>query len=288
MSTIQFNPATGVSSMTPKSLFGYDVLSVVGHGAASAIYAVSDPKSGQVYALKHVVRKVEKDQRYIAQVQNEYEVGKLVSHPTLRKVVELKTVKRFFGPITEVALVMELIDGVPYDEKHLTDLRKITEIFIEVANGLWEIHKAGYVHCDTKPGNIMVTSEGHVKIIDLGQAAKVGTVKERVQGTPSFIAPEQARCKPLSEQTDVYNFGATLYWALTHTRVPTLLTVDKEDRGVVKEQRYPSPMELRPDIPASLSNLVMQCLRLRPSERVNGISGVLVRLEDCLPEIPRT
>jgi eukaryotic-like serine/threonine-protein kinase len=287
MSTISVNGPWGAVTMTLKSLFGYDVISEIGRGAASTIYAVTDPKSGQVYALKHVVRKVEKEQRYVAQVQNEFEVSKLVSHPTLRKVVELKQVKRFFGPVTEVALIMELIDGLHYDEKGYTELRRIVDVFIEVAKGLWEIHKAGYVHCDTKPGNIMITSDDRVKLIDLGQAAKVGTVKARVQGTPSFIAPEQARCKPLSEQTDVYNFGASLYWALTGKRVPTLLTVEKEDRGIVKEQRYPSPMELRPEMPASLSNIVMQCLRLRPSERVNGISGVLVRLEDCLPEIAR-
>src|SRR5829696_4122284 len=103
--------------MTPRSLFGYDVLSEIGKGAASTIYAVTDPKSGQLYALKHVVRKVEKEQRYIQQVQNEFEVSRLCRHPVLRKVIDLKSVKKFFGPVTEVALIMELIDGVPMDER---------------------------------------------------------------------------------------------------------------------------------------------------------------------------
>lgn len=274
--------------MTPKQLFGYDVISEVGRGAASIIYAVSDPASGgQVYALKHVVRRNEKEQRYVEQVQNEFEVSKLCAHPVLRKVVDLKTVKKFFGPITEVAMTMELIDGVPFDEKRYTDVKRIVDVFIEVAKGLWEIHKAGYVHCDTKPGNIMITSDGGVKLIDLGQAAKIGTVKERVQGTPSFIAPEQARCKPLSDQTDVYNFGASLYWALTHQRVPTLLTVNKEDRHIVKAQQYPSPMDLNPQVPPDLSNIVMQCLRLRPNERVAGIASALVRLQDSRTDMGR-
>ena len=95
-----------------------------------------------------------------------------------------------------------------------------------------------------------------IRLIDLGQACKTGTVKERVQGTPSFIAPEQARCKPLSEQTDVYNFGASLYWALTGRRVPTLMTVEKEDRGIVKEQRRPSAVRNRLDLPV----FFLQCL----------------------------
>jgi eukaryotic-like serine/threonine-protein kinase len=269
------------AAMTPKSLFGYDILSEIGQGAASHIYAVSDPKTHQIYALKHVIRKVEKDQRYIQQVQNEYEVSRAVSHPVLRKVFELKQVKKFFGPITEVALIMELIDGICYDEKGLTDIRTILEMFIKLADALWEVNKAGYVHCDTKPGNIMVQSDGAVRLIDLGQACKIGTTKERVQGTPSFIAPEQARCKPLTEQTDVYNFGATLYWALTHTRVPTLLTVEKSERRIVKEQDFPSPLQLNDKVSPSLSDLVMHCLRLRPYERVNGMGSVLMRLEDA-------
>ena len=282
MSTVPYKAATtGVGTM-PRALFGYDILSEVGKGAASTIYAVSDPKSGQVYALKHVVRKNEKEQRFIQQVQNEYEVGKLCNHPVLRKVYDLKSIKKFWGPINEVALIMELVDGMPFDDRRMTDIREIIRIFIEVADGLWEVNKAGYVHCDTKPQNIMVTADGHVKLIDLGQACKAGTVKERVQGTPSFIAPEQARCKPLTDQTDVYNFGATLYWALTHQRVPTLLTVDREDRRVVKEQDYPSPLQLNENVPRSVSDIVMQCLRLRPSERVFGMGTVMMRLEDSL------
>jgi serine/threonine-protein kinase len=269
------------AAMTPKSLFGYDIISEIGQGAASRIYAVTDQKSGQVYALKHVVRKVEKEQRYIEQVQNEFETSRAVSHPVLRKVYDLKTVKKFFGPIVEVALIMELIDGVPYDERPLSSVKSVLDGFMKVADALWEVNKAGYVHCDTKPGNILITSSNEIRLIDLGQACKIGATKERVQGTPSFIAPEQARCKPLTEQTDVYNFGATLYWALTGRRVPTLLTVEKSERRIIKEQDFPTPMQLNEQISPSLSELVMHCVRLRPYERVNGMGSVLMRMEDC-------
>jgi serine/threonine protein kinase len=280
MSTIPYKDLTG-SAKASKKLFGFDILSEIGKGAASTIYAVSDPKSGQVYALKHVVRTTDREQRFIEQVQNEYEVGKACKHPVLRKMVELKTVKKFFGPITEVGLVMELIDGVPYDERGITDLNQIIEIFMKVAQGLWQVNKAGYVHCDIKPGNVMLTPDNGVRIIDLGQACKIGAVKERVQGTPNFIAPEQARCKPLTEQTDVYNFAASFYWALTGRRVPTLLTVEKSDRRVVKDQDYPSPRDLKPEIPQSLSDIVMRCLRLRASDRYTDMGMVLMHIEDC-------
>jgi serine/threonine protein kinase len=281
MSVMPYKSAMG-AAMTPRDLFGYHVISEIGKGAASTIYAVSDPASGQVYALKHVLRKSDKEQRFIEQVQNEFEVSKICKHPVLRKVVDLKTVKKFFGPITEVALIMDLIDGIPLDEKPLSGVKLILMDFIKVAEALWEVNKAGYVHCDTKPGNIMITGDGTVRLIDLGQACKIGTAKERVQGTPSFIAPEQARCKGLSEQTDVYNFGATLYWALTGRRVPTIMTVEKADRQMVKEQSYPSPRELNEQVPPRLSELVMHCLRHRPWERPTDMGSVLMRLEDCL------
>jgi serine/threonine-protein kinase len=266
--------------MTPRSLFGYDIISKVGEGAASLIYAVSDPKTKQVYALKHVVRKTEKDNRFIQQVMVEHEVGKACDHPVLRKVYELKTIKKFWGPVTEVALIMELVDGKTLDTRGVNGVREALDIFIKVAEGLWDMAKHGYVHCDTKPGNIMVSAEGKVHLIDYGQACKMGMVKERIQGTPAFIAPEQARCKPLTEQTDVYNLGATLYWGLTGKRVPTLLTVDKSERRIVKEQNYPTPHQINPDVPPTLSDMVMACLRLRPYERILGMGKVLMLLEE--------
>ena len=265
--------------MTPRSLFGFQIISKLGEGAASQIYAVQDPNNKQVYALKHVVRKTEKDNRFIQQVMVEYEVAKACDHPVLRKVFDLKQVKKFWGPITEVALIMELVDGQTLDTRGVNGLRETLDIFIKVAEGLWDMAKHGYVHCDTKPGNIMVSASGKVHLIDYGQACKAGTVKERVQGTPAFIAPEQARCKPLTEQTDVYNLGATLYWALTGKRVPTLLTVDKSERRIVKEQNFPSPGELNPDVPPTLSDMVMACLKLRPYDRVMGMGKVLMLLE---------
>src|SRR5688500_12115222 len=77
-------------SKFPKSLFGYDVLSLVGEGAGSLIYCVSDKKTNQIYALKHVVRTTDKDVRFIEQLEAEHEVGQKVRHPGLRRTFDLK------------------------------------------------------------------------------------------------------------------------------------------------------------------------------------------------------
>src|SRR3954447_10209886 len=113
MSAIDLNRLSGDS--IPKSLFGYDVIDFLGEGAGSSIYVVSDPRSHQIYALKHCVRKTEKHARFIDQLMNEWEVSKHIAHASLRKSVDVKETKTWLGKVTEAALVMELFDGVPID-----------------------------------------------------------------------------------------------------------------------------------------------------------------------------
>src|SRR5690242_11877938 len=84
----------------PKSLFGYHVIDLIGQGAGSLIYAVSDPASGQLYALKHVVRKTDKDLRFIEQLEAEHAVGQLVRHPGLRRTFDLKISKTLLLKVT--------------------------------------------------------------------------------------------------------------------------------------------------------------------------------------------
>ena len=268
-----------ISPPKPKSLYGYDVVSRVGQGAGSTIYVVCDPKSGQLYALKHVIRYGEKSIRFIEQLQNEFEISKLFRSPILRKSIDLKITKKLLGGVTEAALVMELIDGTPLEAMEPLAIPKLIDVFLQTARGLSSLHKMRYVHCDMKPHNIMVCSNGQVKIIDFGQACRFGTVKERVQGTPDFIAPEQVRLKAVDQQTDIFNFGATLYWALTGQRIPTLFTVAKEDWRNLKEQEYPSPIELNPAVPEPLSKLAMWCSKLSRGGRPPDMDMVIGGLE---------
>src|SRR3712207_8910382 len=81
----------------PKTVFGYSVIDRIGEGAHSNIYVVQDPKSKQVYALKHVIPKEEKDLRFIEQLKNEHDVSRTFRHPALRKAIELKIRKGFLG-----------------------------------------------------------------------------------------------------------------------------------------------------------------------------------------------
>ena len=79
--------------------------------------------------------------------------------------------------------------------KRLTDT---VDVFVRTGKALEALHCAGYVHCDLKPNNILLGPSGEVKVIDLGQACKINTVKERIQGTPDYIAPEQVKREPVT------------------------------------------------------------------------------------------
>lgn len=262
----------------PPSLFGYDVLERIGEGAASIIYAVNDPATGQLYALKHVIRKTEKDDRYIAQLQNEFRVSSEFRHPGLRRCIDFKVNKTLFRKVTDAALVMELVDAVPLDKLPLKSVPEVVDIFKQTASALSSLHVQQLVHCDVKPNNLLIDAAGRVKLIDFGQACRAATVKERVQGTPDFIAPEQVKLRPVTVRTDVFNLGATMYWALTGWKIPTLFTVKKSERHVVKESKFPSPRDLNSAVPESLSALVMECVRMDPVQRPAGMTEILQRL----------
>ena len=267
------------STALPKTLFGYHVIGLIGHGAGSTIYAVSNPSTGQVYALKHVVRRKDKDLRFVEQLEAEHAVGQLVKHPGLRRTIDLKINKTMLMKVTEAALVMELFDGRPLEFVKPPTLLGLVDVFIATAKALDSLHSLGYVHCDLKPNNIMLGENFAVKVIDLGQAAKFATVKKRIQGTPDFIAPEQVNCGPVTVRTDVFNLGATMYWALTGKKLPTLYTVKQKQNSFLLDAKIDPPHTINKGVPETLSNFVMECVRTSPVKRPKNMNEVAQRLE---------
>jgi serine/threonine-protein kinase len=263
-----------------QKLLQYEVIERLGEGAGSVIYAVRDPANKKTYALKHVVRTNDKAIRFVEQMESEFEISKTFNHPNLRKSYDLKVSKTLLRRVTEAFLLMELVDGKALDVRPPGTLLEIIDTFIQAAEGLRAMHQLGYIHCDIKPNNIIRNSRGEVKVIDFGQTAKAGTVKDRIQGTPDYISPEQVNRQPIRPQTDVYNLGATLYFALTAKPIPTLYTVNKKgDNSFLLGDTIPSPAQLNPKIPPVLSNLVMDCISTRIEKRPADMDTVVTRLE---------
>ena len=263
----------------PRKLFDYDVIDLIGQGAGSLIYVVSHPGNKQLYALKHVVRKTQKDDRFIEQLETEYEVGRKLNHSGLRRSIELKINRTLLRRPTEAGLVLELFDGVSLEQQPPRNLLDIIPTFIQTAHALAALHASGYVHCDLKPNNILRDGGGFVKVIDLGQAAKNGTIKSRIQGTPDYIAPEQVKCLPVTFRTDVFNLGATMYAVLCGRKLPTLFTIKKSENSFLVDDAIASPRDCNSQVPETLSNLVMECVRTNPAKRPEDMNELARRLE---------
>ena len=263
---------------------GYDVVATLGEGAASKLYRVRD-KHGKEFCLKRVVKNSASEQRYIDQAVTEYEISKKIDSPLIRKVHKLIR-QRALLRTSEVLVLMELVEGQTLEMVKFNGMVSYCKLFHAAAKALKCMHDAGYVHADIKPNNIMLTAEGKVKLIDFGQSCKNGTVKERIQGTPDYIAPEQVKRQPITPKTDMFNLGATMYWLLTDKRVPTMMprkgraaqeTVQL--RSEEPEKRLQPPIELRPDCPPALSNLILECVAKDPADRPDHMQSVMDRVE---------
>lgn len=269
-----------------KTIAGYRVLAKIGEGAASDLFAVQNHKNKQVWALKHVAKQSDKDQRFLDQVENEYKVGVKLDHRNIRRVYRIIRHRKLFRT-QAISLIMELVDAQSLDQRVPLPQLKALRIFCQIARGLAHMHSKGFVHADIKPSNILVNDKDEVKIIDLGQGCPIGTVKQRIQGTPGYMAPEQAHRQAVTVKTDVYNFGATMYWVLLQDLIPTALPPSNEENGglysgaIDAEMVKPAvpPHKRDPTIHPLLSRQIMHCVQVHPDDRPESMEVVLNRLE---------
>ena len=256
---------------------GFSIQKRIGIGARSTIYLATDEQDKITIALKRVIFERPEDTRIFEQMETEFKVARRIDNPYIRKCYKLKKIRSMFK-VTEMLLSMEYFDGVSLEEGSNLSLVDVLLVFRMVADGLHAMHQKGFVHCDIKPNNILMDKAGSIKIIDLGQSCKIGTIKKRIQGTPDYIAPEQVKRKPMGPKTDVFNLGATMYWALTGRNVPTLIP-KKDDMGMIIPQQCRAPHEMRKQIPIGISKLVMDCVENDPSQRPVNMMAIISRLD---------
>lgn len=265
---------------------GLRILQELGQGAASTVYLAQDPKTKQIWALKHVHRSTEKDDRFLEQAVGEYEVASKLDHPAIRAIPKIfKSRAKLFTVLTDVVLIMEFTDGVSMDKRRPKTYEEAVEIFHQVASAMKHMHERGYVHADMKPNNVMVSPGPVAKIIDLGQSCAINATKERIQGTPDYMAPEQSvKNQPITPQTDIYNLGATMYWVLTKQAVPTAMNMTNEDSLISKMDPSllpkPKPVsEIDVNCHPKLNELIMHCVELDPNDRPEGMGYLCDRLQ---------
>ena len=263
-------------------IFGFRVIEHLGSGARTSIYRVED-KAANVFALKHLIVRSKADRRCLAQMRCEHDVARQIDHPGIRKTHQLR-VRRSPFRVSEAALLMECVAGQACDHSKSKSVSEVAQLMLQVAEALACLHRAGWIHADVKPTNLVQSPDGIV-LIDLGQATRVGLRKDRIQGTPGFIAPEQVLRDRITQRTDVFGFGATLYWMLSGKTVPTV--IEGEDlyargSGGQIEEGLPRLIPLhehRGDVPIELSDMITQCVAYAPDDRPPGISAVLGLLD---------
>jgi serine/threonine-protein kinase len=250
----------------------YRVVGPLGTGAGSTILQIADRnRGGKRFALKVVKRQDSDDDKYIAQAQSEFEAAQKLNHPAIARIYDSRAKRSLFFKVVSVELLMEFVDGKTLDEIEAPTMSQLVLIFNQVADALVHMHRRGVYHGDLKPGNIMVTKEGKVKLIDFGTAWLKGEAKNRIQGTPQYMAPESATEKIVDERTDIYNFGATMYRMFTGRYANPGSTPRTGDNMKVK---LAAPIQLNPNLPGTLNETILACLQLSPERRPAGMFEV--------------
>ena len=260
----------------------FTILGTLGQGANSTILHVRRSGDSKQYALKVVPLEDKEDLKFLEQARHEFQVAGMLGHPNLIKIYSLETPRDWLFRIRKVHLLIEYVNGKTLDTLPNLPLPKLAQIFAKIAAGMVHMHRRRVLHADLKPNNVMLSRTGDVKILDYGLAWIKGESKNRVQGTPEYLAPEQAQHGMVSERSDIYNLGATMYRLLTF-RLPPSVTASSE--GVQMNAKTFDALlkpvqEFNPQVPARLGTLVQHCLAFNAHKRPEAMADIHTELED--------
>lgn len=248
----------------------YLILEPLGEGGSGDIFRTWDFKLGRMVALKRL-----KDNPGIfTSIRGEAGILASLSHPNIVTFLDFDTDEK--GNF----VVMELVYGQTLEERGRFTVQEFVPIMSQVCEGLAAAHAVGLIHCDLKPGNIMLEKSSEdgsltAKILDFGLATISVSIKipdsllnqERlVHGTPHTMSPEQLRGETMDIRSDIYSLGCTFYYALSgvypHRGEDTL--------SIAQSHLYLTPQtlhEVNPEVPEPLSQAIMQMLARDPDER---------------------
>lgn len=259
----------------------YRVVEKLGVGAQSRVFRARCMRTGKDYTVKIIKVVKPEDASFIDLLRAEHVIGSTIDHPVIRKVYELRLLRRRLR-VHGAILFMEYVDGVSMADKEFSpSLEEILRLFGEAAGGLHAMHLAGYVHADLKPGNIMVTPDGAVKLIDLGQSARIHEAKQRVQGTIDYMAPEQVQRGALDQRTDVFGLGAALHRILTGKPIPTEMnqTITLHSQSLVGRRVAEVRQSTMHELPPCVARFIDDCCQSDPDDRIEDMPALIERVK---------
>ncbi|HYL34354.1 MAG TPA: protein kinase [Bryobacteraceae bacterium] len=263
----------------------YQIVALLGKGGMGEVYRARDPKLNRDVAIKVLPAALASDARYMARFRREAQVLAALNHPNIAVIHGLE----------DHAIVMELVEGPTLAERIAEGplpLEEALSIARQIAEALEAAHEKGIIHRDLKPGNVKITPDGVVKVLDFGlaktaQAAATADASHSptltrptepglILGTPAYMSPEQAAGKPLDKRSDIWSFGVVLYEMLSGQRLFTGETVSHTLAGVLT-----GPIDfakLPAEIPATIRDLIARCLDRDIKMRLRDIGEARVAI----------
>ncbi len=243
---------------------GFEVKSLLGAGGMGAVVQAVDTKLKRTVALKFLPPEILSDLENARELRHEAEIASRIQNENVVQIFSWHEVDNvpFYA--------MEYIEGETAEQVVTRRGRLPTyealRITSEAARGLEALHKAGIIHRDIKPQNILISKDGRVKITDFGISRTQDMISSevlktrRIAGTPKFMAPEQARGEAATKHSDIYSLGATLYYMLTgRPPVETALDIREQIKNVRESKLIPVTNQL-PKLNRDIARLVMRCM----------------------------
>lgn len=247
----------------------YQIGETIGTGGMALVYKAKDLMLERMVAVKILREDFSEDVAFRERFRQEAKAAANLSHPNI------VTVHDFGLDQGHLFIVMEYLPGTDlktYLQQHgRLSVSEALELMIQACQGVGFAHRAGLVHCDIKPHNMLVTPDQRLKVTDFGIARALASISpeehhEIVWGSPHYFSPEQASGQPPSPASDVYSLGVILYEMLTG-RLPFIASNSAELARMHREDTPVAPRFYNPNIPPQLQEIILKVLSKEPSAR---------------------
>jgi len=259
----------------------YRLLELVGSGGMAVVYKGVDTLLQRRVAVKILRESFASDPAFLARFRREAQAAAGLDHPNIVTVYDVgQDGDRHY-------IVMEYVDGVDLKtwirQKGRLSVNEALNIGIQIAAGVGHAHKAGVIHCDIKPQNVLVTADGRAKVTDFGIARALSesglTEAETVWGSPPYFSPEQAAGDPLTPASDVYSIGIVIYEMLAGA--PPFQAEKPAALALMHMREEPPPLAVRnPQVPPQLEWIIRKVLAKEPSARYRTADQLAHVLEE--------
>lgn len=253
-------------------LDGYRLLRPLGRGGMGQVFLASGPDGGRVAVKVLPPRKALEEENALQRFQRERDLSRRCAHPNLAKTLDEGNVGDIHYMVMEYIKGKSLYDLVKNRDRGALTVPDASRIFLKVLDGLEAAHKAGLIHRDVKPSNIMITPEGEPKILDLGLARALGeeaalTRANAVLGTLDYASPEQlSDAAKADRRSDLYSLGCTLYFVLAGR--PPFEGGDMINKIFKQRMEDPEPLEdVARGVPAAFAAIVRKLMAKDPDDR---------------------